>query len=117
MSASYDQALLPVGINVAQFALLRTVAAKSTASLSEIAKAVELDRSTVGRNVRVLERHKLLKSLRSDDDRRESVVALTEKGRTLLDEAVTVWETSQKAVEARFGEPGIAALRALLTAI
>lgn len=117
LSASYDEALEPLGINIAQFALLRTVARNENISLSELGRAAGLDRSTIGRNVRVLERRQLMRTSRGNDDKREAVIALTVKGHDLLAAAVPAWEQCQQAVEGRFGEEGIAMLRMMLHAI
>src|ERR1700754_2465481 len=58
LSALYDEALEPVGVNVAQWGLLRKLGAADSQPLSigELAEASELERSTVARNVRVLEK-------------------------------------------------------------
>src|SRR5574337_549456 len=55
-TALYDEALAPAGVNVAQYGLLRRVERRGTVSLTELGRLSELDRSTVGRNARVLER-------------------------------------------------------------
>lgn len=117
MSAAYDEALAPLGINIAQFALLRIVARRERASLSDLGRAAELDRSTIGRNVRVLERMELMRTMRGDDDRREAVVALTDQGHALLAAAMPVWEECQHTVETRFGDDGIARMRQMLGAV
>lgn len=117
MSAAYDEALEPLGINIAQFASLRTVERKGPISLSDLGRTAGLDRSTIGRNVRVLERLKLMRSTRGDDDKREAVVTLTDRGRDLVATAVPVWEQCQRTVETRLGDEGIAALRGMVSAI
>ncbi len=116
-SAAYDEVLAPLGINVAQFALLRIVTMKGSLSLTELARVADLDRSTMGRNVRVLEGMGLMKTLRSDEDQRETVVALTERGQALFAAAVPAWETCQREVEDRLGPDKIAALNDILGAL
>ena len=54
LTAAYDAALAPVGVNLAQFSLLRTVSRHGPLSLTDLARRMELDRSTVGRNVKVV---------------------------------------------------------------
>jgi DNA-binding MarR family transcriptional regulator len=56
VGAVYDNALAPLGINIAQYSLLRLVEHCQPVSFTELGRIAELDRSTVGRNVRVLER-------------------------------------------------------------
>src|SRR5918992_2836859 len=63
MTAIYDAAMAPLGIGTAQFALLRQLEPDGEAiGLSELSERLDLDRSTVGRNVRVLERMGLVRT-------------------------------------------------------
>ena len=82
-TALYDAALAPVGINVAQFALLRRIERAQPVSLTEIGRLADLDRSTVGRNVKVLERLGLVR-LAAAEDQREAAVTLTPAGAEAL---------------------------------
>jgi DNA-binding MarR family transcriptional regulator len=111
-TALYDAALAPAGIGVAQLSLLRRIGRAGTVSLTELAALAELDRSTVGRNVRVLVRMGLVAETAADDQR-ETAVALTEAGRGTLGRAGPLWEGAQRRVEAALGAAGAAALRDL----
>lgn len=55
VSRYYDGALDGFGINVAQYSLLSNLARLDQPSISSLAEAMGLDRSTLGRNLRVLE--------------------------------------------------------------
>jgi len=116
-SAIYDEALGPVGISVAQFSLLRTVARHGPMSFTALGAILALDRSTVGRNVKVLERRGLLASGAGADDLREATVALTAAGRKALDAAGPAWERAQARIETALGADGTAALHRLLDAL
>ncbi|MFG1361158.1 MarR family winged helix-turn-helix transcriptional regulator [Xanthobacter pseudotagetidis] len=115
ISAFYDEGLAPSGINVAQYGLLRRIAAKNM-SLTELGASAGLDRSTIGRNVRVLERMKLVKSARGKDQR-EAVVSLTEAGTATLAAATPLWQACQKKVEERLGPEKLEVLREALEAL
>lgn len=117
LSAAYDAALAPLGVNIAQFALLRRLARLEAASLTALAQALELERSTVGRNVRVLVRLGLIAEGRSEGDRREASLRLTGSGVALLERGVPFWEGCQKQVEARLGAERVAALESILDAL
>jgi DNA-binding MarR family transcriptional regulator len=116
MAAFYDEAMAPLGINIAQFSLLRSIARLEPVILTELGRRTELDRSTIGRNVRVLERMGLAK-LGSGKDRREATVTLTEAGRRVLQEAAPLWEAAQAALEARMGVKATQELREILNRI
>ncbi|MBS7541197.1 MarR family winged helix-turn-helix transcriptional regulator [Ancylobacter lacus] len=117
LSAAYDDALAPLGINVAQYALLRRIERNEPVSLTRLGSLCDLDRSTVGRNVRVLERMALVTSARSGEDQRETMITLSEHGRDLLEQAVPIWEATQKAVAARLGPHRVKALEDIIAAI
>ena len=72
-TALYDEALAPAGLNLAQYGLMRRIERAGAVSLTELGRMAELDRSTVGRNVKVLERL-LLVRLSPAKDQREAAV-------------------------------------------
>ncbi len=117
ISAIYDEGFAPLGINAAQYSLLRRVWDKGEVSITELGRILGLDRSTVGRNVRVLSKHGLLEMRRGKDDQRESRIALTEQGVELIKAAVVAWNRSQKAMEERMGKDRLEQLRDLLAAL
>lgn len=102
VSGLYDDALAPLGINIAQFSLLRRIARAAPVSLTELGKLCELDRSTVGRNTKVLERMALVTTVPSRDQR-EATLVLTDRGQDLLRDGAALWEQAQGAVEAVLG--------------
>jgi DNA-binding MarR family transcriptional regulator len=111
-TALYDAALAPAGVNVAQFALLRRIEGAGTMSLTELAGEAELDRSTVGRNVKVLERMRLVRVALAEDQR-EAAVGLTSAGAETLRRAGPLWEEAQGRVEGILGSSGAESLRTL----
>ena len=70
VSRHYDEALEGFGINVAQFSLLRHLRRLDQPSISTLAEAMGLDRSTLGRNLRVLEAEGLVALAEGQDQRR-----------------------------------------------
>jgi DNA-binding MarR family transcriptional regulator len=116
MTSLYDDALAPVGVNIAQFSLLRNVARSETVSLTDLGQQIELDRSTVGRNVKVLVKAGLL-NLSKGKDQREAMLALTDNGRKVLADGAPLWEAVQGKVERALGSNGSKQFQDLLQAI
>jgi DNA-binding MarR family transcriptional regulator len=112
----YDEALAPAGIGLAQFSLLRKIERGGRLSLSELARLASLDRSTVGRNIKVLRRMGLIE-VGPSDDHREATVTLAEGGRVVLRNGAPLWQAAQDRIEAALGEGGANRLRALLAAL
>ncbi|MCB5204268.1 MarR family winged helix-turn-helix transcriptional regulator [Neorhizobium sp. T786] len=115
VSSYYDEALAPLGVNIGQFSLLRNIRGLAPVSLTDLAARVELDRSTVGRNAKVLERMGLV-TIGPGKDNRETMLDLTEKGHDLLKEGAPLWDGVQETIEARLGEEKTRQLQELLAA-
>lgn len=109
----YDTILAPSGLKVTQLSLLRAVARHGSASISTLAAAVYLDRTTLGRNVHVLEREGMV-SFASGADLRERMVQLTGKGEAALATAAPLWEQAQAMVREALGKEQLESLTALL---
>lgn len=103
LTARYDAALAPHRLKVTQFSLLRTIARREAPNLTELAGATGLDRSTLGRNLRVLERLGLV-ALSPGDDQRDRRVALTREGGARMSEATRTWKRVQEDLRASLGE-------------
>lgn len=102
VTAHYDQIISPSGLKVTQFSLLATVLLQDKASLSKLARMMGMDRTTLSRNVRLLEQKGMIKVL-TGEDRREQLIRLTDKGREAFVLAVPLWEQAQAQVVDTFG--------------
>jgi DNA-binding MarR family transcriptional regulator len=110
----YDEAMRPLGLKITQFSVLRTLGRMGPVSISNLATEMALDRSTLGRNLAVLTRERLVR-LSEGDDSRERTVTLTVRAHRLLEEAVPRWERAQARVDRLLGKDGVAALFTLLS--
>ena len=116
VSSLYDEALAEYGITVAQFSLMRRLQSGQPLSVSELAERLELDRSTVGRNVKLLV-NKGLVGQKAGSDQREAELSLSETGATLLTESEGSWKQVQVNIEAKLGTHGTQQLIALLNTL
>ena len=111
-TALYDALLEPAGVTLAQFSLLRKIDRAGTASLTKLGQLTELDRSTIGRNVKALERLQLVRAALAKDQR-EAAVQLTPAGKRALKIGAPLWEEAQRRVETALGDAGVAQLQTL----
>lgn len=102
VTQAYDAALQPVGLRSTQFVTLAVVAAEEPVAMPALARALVMDRSTLTRGLKPLERDGFLKT-GSARGSRGHVVRLTAKGRRKLEEAVPLWEAVQARFVQRFG--------------
>ena len=98
----YDAALKPAQITAPQFTLLTAVARQGPVSLSDLAAALGMDRTTLTRNLTPLQRDGLVASAEGDD-RRVRLLALTAMGRARLEQAEPLWNAVQAKVAGAFG--------------
>jgi len=99
----YDEALEPSGLKITMFRLLRRISEAGQPTISELARIVDLDRSTLGRNLKVLERSRHVQ-LSGGEDERSKIVSLTAKGRTRFEKALPLWVKAQQTMQARLGD-------------
>ena len=98
----YDEALRPAGLRVTQFTLLVSLRLQGRVTVSDLAAATVSDRTTLTRNLRVLERRGLLR-IRRGRDRRVREASLTERGHALLARAYPLWEKAQAEIAGGLG--------------
>ncbi len=95
----YDEALKPCGLRATQFSLLSAVASSGPIGVSELAKKLVTDRTTLTRNLKPLLNRKLLQVV-DGADARQRPVELTPQGRDTLAQAQPLWH----AVQTRMAE-------------
>lgn len=103
LSQVYDQALKPIGLKGTQFTLMMSLAEQDGVTIGRLARPLGLDRTSLSRNARLLEKKGLVE-ISEGDDRREQVLKLTDKGNELLQEAIPLWETVQNRIAEEIGE-------------
>lgn len=109
----YDTHLASTGLRTSQFSLLIKLQRLGPLTINALAKEMVMDRTTLGRAIRPLERDGLIK-VEAGEDARTRRLALTTDGRTRLKAAVTKWKQAQKAFEYAYGVDDASALRVAL---
>lgn len=99
----YDEALLPSGLKVTQFSLLRTLQRTGELHISGLSALTGLERSTLGRNLRLLEAAGYV-CLTGGRDGRERKIVLTDAGADAIAVAVPLWQRAQDRVAAGLGD-------------
>jgi DNA-binding MarR family transcriptional regulator len=104
VTRAYDAALRPVGLRATQFAVLVAVATEGALSITALAQAMGMDRSTLTRNVRPLVNDGLL-AVGREGWHRSRTVEMTEQGRARVCEALPLWERAQARLQRQLGAP------------
>lgn len=109
----YDQALRPIGLRLTQYSVLAQVARNQGLNISALAQRLAMDRSTLTRNLRPLERAGWIRN-GPGADHRQRAVELTLSGRAKYVEALPLWEAAEREFRRTMGGADVAALRDLL---
>ncbi|WP_108812108.1 MarR family transcriptional regulator [Sphingorhabdus sp. Alg231-15] len=97
VTKTYDDALRPFGLRGTQFTLLAAAAqADGGVSISELAEHLGMDRTTLSRNLKPLERDGMIDILDEENVGRTKTVRLTESGFAKFAEAAPSWRQTQK---------------------
>lgn len=102
MAQAYDQSLQPSGLTNSQFTLLAVTALEGPLSITELARQLGMDRTTLTRNLKLVEREGWLQVV-SGRDARVRNVRLTARGRTALKRAMPYWRKAQARVVTGLG--------------
>jgi DNA-binding MarR family transcriptional regulator len=113
----YDQCLVPAGLRTTQFSILAKLKGLGPMTINALAEAMVMDRTTLGRNIRPLERERLIAVRKGRADRRSKELHLTDAGAARLRAAAKGWAEAQARFERVFGRERAAGLRALLRVV
>ena len=111
----YDSALSAAGVKVTQFSLLRAVERNEPAAIGTLAEELDLDRTTLARNLRPLQRDRLV-ILAAGDDLRVTEVRLTARGRKAIAAALPLWQQVQGEIAERLGVGRVEQMREIAAA-
>ena len=112
----YDKILAPSGLKIGQYLLLRNVKALSPVNVSTLALEIRLDRTTIVRNLKPLEKRNIIIDI-STKGARNRQLKLTDEGLKILEIATPYWLESQNFIEQYLGKEDRNALTALLSKI
>jgi DNA-binding MarR family transcriptional regulator len=117
LTQAYDEVLRPCGLRTTQFSILSRTAVLGALPVSELADMLAMDRTTLPRNLQLLERDGLIEIKVGAEDRRERLVHLTSAGRKTLARATPLWESVQRRFESKFGTKESKVLRETMNVI
>jgi len=113
----YDQVLAPAGLRTTQFSVLVRLKRKGPLTINGLAEEMEMDRTTLGRNILPLKRDGLIAIEPNESDRRSKELRLTKAGEKRFQAAMKQWSRAQKQFESAFGPRRAADLRTMLRAV
>lgn len=83
----YDAALASSGILITQFMVMGAIAIMEETTIQPLAEALKMDRTTLTRALKPLERDNLVEINPAEDDARKRLIRLTDTGNAVMQEA------------------------------
>src|SRR5271168_4343099 len=109
VTSFYDDALRPLGLKVSQLNILIVTARLGLARPAQVCEVLQLDTSTLSRNVERMRAHGWLEVV-PEEDARAQPFRLTPQGKRLIEKAIPAWQEAQIQAAELLGDEGIALL-------
>jgi len=109
----YESYLAPLGLRSSQYSVLARLSRLGPMSINALADGIVMDRTTMGRAIRPLQRDGLV-AIGTAEDGRKRVVSLTPAGRARFKKALAQWRKAQKEFELSYGALAAQKLRATM---
>ena len=90
----YNSALIKVDLKITQFSTLKNIQKLGKTNIRVLSSELELDRTTVLRNIEKLIEMDLV-SYKYENDDKHKIIQLTTVGKSKLREAIIIWEETQ----------------------
>ena len=100
----YDDAFRPVGLRATQLSVLVAVGSSDAVSIASLSRMLGMDRSTLTRNLRPLEKKGLV-VLGPEGHHRSRTLTLTARGGELVRKALPLWEKAQEKLMQELKKP------------
>ncbi|MGU7783057.1 MarR family winged helix-turn-helix transcriptional regulator [Burkholderia sp. PU8-34] len=107
----YERHLSPVGVTPAQFSIMAILSRRPDVLMSDLADALVMDRTTLLRALKPLQRDGLVATGVSEQDARAHALNLTKQGVRVFGQAKCAWQAAQEEFETQFGQGRAKALR------
>ena len=111
VSSIYDEALRPFGVKISQLNILVATATHERSRPADLCRTLDLDPSTLSRNLRILHRRGWIEYLEDQGDARAQPFRLTAAAEELIVRAYPAWLTAQLRAEEALGPEAAAVLR------
>ncbi len=108
----YDGYMQKAGIRVTQFTILSQLMLRGEMPIGKLADILGMERTTLTRNLTLLEQRKWI-SIRPGDDPRARIIGITVPGRGVVRRGFPFWSEAQAHLASLLGAEGEAALKIL----
>jgi DNA-binding MarR family transcriptional regulator len=108
----YDSYMQGSGVRATQFTILSQLMLRGEMPIGKLAGILGMERTTLTRNLTLLEQQKWI-SIKAGDDPRSRMIGITAQGRGMVRRGFPYWSKAQAQVGKMLGADGQAALKVL----
>ena len=108
----YDSFMQGSGVRATQFTILSQLMLRGEMPIGKLAGILGVERTTLTRNLTLLEQQKWI-SIKTGDDPRSRMIGITAQGRGMVRRGFPYWSKAQAQVGKLLGADGQAALKVL----
>jgi DNA-binding MarR family transcriptional regulator len=110
ITAIYDDALRPLGLTSGQLNILVFIARRGPVAPGEVARRLNMEKSTVSRNIKRMRENGWLIVRTADEGRGQNLV-LARQGKALLERSLPAWDEAQGRAREVLGRQGVESIR------
>lgn len=101
----YEDSLRPLGLRGSQFTILQTLSLAGEVSQGELGQMLAMDSTTLTRTLAIMSRRGWI-ARRGGEDRRVTLIRLSDSGKAQFGRALPYWEAVQARVKGKLGLEG-----------
>jgi DNA-binding MarR family transcriptional regulator len=116
ITSVFEKRMRSHGLRATQFTVLVNLMMRGPTALGELAQKMGVERTTLTRNLALLESRGWITIRPGESDSRARIIAATDAGRALVHAAYPDWQKAQEQVSSLFGEAGVKTLLTLAKA-
>jgi DNA-binding MarR family transcriptional regulator len=104
VSQHYDKIMAPSGLRATQFTILTVLNSTDSVTITELANYLVMERTTLTRNLKPLEKEGYLKIIPDIHDRRSRRIKITSSGEKIQKAAMPYWREAQEKMVSFMGK-------------
>jgi len=113
VTRQYAETMKPTGLKSGQFSILATLSHQGTQTITELAERMGLERTSLSRTLRPLEKDGLI-HVTEEKEKRRRFVELTKQGEATYKKALPLWNQAQSQYKKQLGVQDMKILKSLL---
>ena len=113
VTRQYAETMKAAGLKSSQFSILSIISHHGRMTITELADKMGLERTSLSRTLRPLEKDGLI-SISEEQEKRRRFIELTKQGRKVYKMSLPLWNKAQRQLKKQLGAEDLKSLKSLL---